>query len=300
MSDAPSPEVSLIMPVWRPRREWLRSAVQSVLEEDGCDVELVVVDDGNDQPVAELLDDIHDPRLRILRVDHGGAYTARNTGLDVARGSWVRFVDADDVVERHSTARLLALTEGAGDVIAYGTTLMCDEELNPEAELGSDIQGRADEACVLAAFDVRVVSMLFSRSLLERAGTWDPSFAISGDWDYVLRALEHGRVRGERATATYYRRHAASLTKAANVAAGEEAWQRILDGYFGRHPEKQGSELERRARRTLLLDRAAAYAHVRQRRRALARLLQAGRLDPSAALRLALRLGRDELKRLLR
>lgn len=292
-----SPLISFIMPVWHPREEWLREAVASTLDQEDCDLELVVVDDGNREPVTKLLDEIDDPRLHVIRVEHGGAYAARNAGLAVARGRWVRFVDADDVLERGSTARLIRLTGGIDDVISYGSTVVCNEKLRPSFEIASDIQGHADEACVVAEFDVRVVSMLFPRRILDLIGEWDRSFEISGDWEYVLRALEHGRVRGERATATYYRRYDASMTKVADVAVGEEAWRRILAGYFGRHPEKRGTALERRAERALLLDRAAAYAYVGERRLALKGLRRLAGVDPAAATRLAVALGRREAER---
>ena len=58
-------DVSLIMPVWRTPREWLREAVESALAEQDVDLELVVVDDGNEEPVERLLDGVDDARLRV-------------------------------------------------------------------------------------------------------------------------------------------------------------------------------------------------------------------------------------------
>ena len=64
--------VSLVMPVWRPRPDWLHQAVANALDEHACAIELIVVDDACEQPVAELLADIEDPRLRVLRIAHAG------------------------------------------------------------------------------------------------------------------------------------------------------------------------------------------------------------------------------------
>ena len=61
------------MPVWRPRSDWLHEAVASALDESACEVELIVVDDGNEQPVAELLVDVGDPP------SNGGPSTAPHT-----------------------------------------------------------------------------------------------------------------------------------------------------------------------------------------------------------------------------
>jgi glycosyltransferase involved in cell wall biosynthesis len=282
MTPGPSPEVSVIMPVWQPTRSWLREAVASVLEERDCELELIVVDDGNEEPTHTLLDGVTDERVQVLRVEHGGAYAARNAGLSCARGQWIRYVDADDVVANGSTARLLRLARSRPDTISYGVTVMCDEDLRPMSEIFTAVDGSAEELCVTAAFEVRVVSMLFPRNTLELAGDWDVSFGISGDWEYVLRTLEHAGVRGDESPATYYRRHQGSMTLTADVRAGEESWHRILDGYFARHPGKRGSELQRRAERRLLVDRANAYAHVGARRQALLRLVRLCRLDAHA------------------
>lgn len=92
------------MPVWRSREDWLRAAVDSALAQRDCDLELIVVDDGCERPVAELLADVDDRRLRVRRVPHGGVSAARNAGLAAAGGDWIRYVDGDDVLT--ATARL--------------------------------------------------------------------------------------------------------------------------------------------------------------------------------------------------
>jgi glycosyltransferase involved in cell wall biosynthesis len=67
-----TPLVSLVMPVWRPRRDWLLQAVRSALAQRDCELELIVVDDGNPEPIDELLAEVRDPALRIVRAPHGG------------------------------------------------------------------------------------------------------------------------------------------------------------------------------------------------------------------------------------
>ena len=122
--------MSIVVPVWESRLDWLRAAVSSALAQADVSVEVVVVDDGCAVPIRDVLG-ISDARLRLLRVPHGGVSRARNAGLDVARGRFVRFLDADDVLERGSTARLRRLCGEDDSVVAYGATAMCDPELRP-------------------------------------------------------------------------------------------------------------------------------------------------------------------------
>lgn len=275
--------VSLIMPVWRPRAAWLREAVTSALEQREVDTELIVVDDGNPEPVAQLLSDGADEHVRILRVEHGGPAHARNAGIAAARGTHFRFLDADDVFEPGGTRRLLDLLGGADDRIGYGATLFCDEELKPIWTMTCGIQGAAREACLLGRFTVRLPSLVFPRRVVEATGEWDPALRVSQDWDYVLRALEHATVSGKTFVAARYRRNPASNT--GDMAAGAAGGRRVLEKYFERHPEKRDSALARKAEAALEATLSRAYLTRGARRKALGSAARAVRLDPLALAR---------------
>jgi glycosyltransferase involved in cell wall biosynthesis len=285
-----APDVTLTMAAWRPDPAWLLEAVRSALDNHGNSIELVVVDDGSPEPVADLLADVTDPRLRVVRIEHAGTAAARNAGIAHARGRMLRFLDADDVVAPESTARLAALIGDAEDVVAYGATVVCDDELQPVRTIASELEGDVVLPCLLGRLNVRHVSMVFPRRVVERAGPWADGFAVSPDWDFVLRAVEHATVRADSEPATFYRRHSSSQSKSAGVADGERDRHRVLDGYFARHPEQRGSRLERGARAAADLERAAAYAAAGERRLATRRLVRAARAEPLAAAQLSLRL----------
>jgi hypothetical protein len=270
-----SPLVSLVMPVWRPRRQWLLEAVRSSLDQQGSRIELLLVDDGCPEPVAQLLDGIDDPRLRIIRIDHAGVSAARNAGMAEARGDWLRFVDADDVVEPASTARLLHLAGSTEPVITYGATAFCDEALRPLWVMRSRVQGWATVSMLLSRWAVRLPSVLMPRRVAEDAGPWDPAMTICEDWDFLLRAVEHAPVRGCRAIVYHYRRHAASAIGVGPVAsrqrlraasatddtaAGVNAPFRVAARYFERHPDQRGSRLERRSAAALWAHTSRVYA----------------------------------------
>jgi glycosyltransferase involved in cell wall biosynthesis len=277
-----SVDVSLIMPAWRPRADWLLAAVESALEEPDAEVELIVVDDGSPEPFERVLAEIGDSRLRVMRREHAGPYAARNSAIAAARGRYIRFVDADDIVEAGSTGRLLARAAEGEEAIAYGATLVCDEGLRPQHEFASQLEGWVAEACLVGALHVYVVSMLFPSAVVERAGGWEErGFAVSGDWDFVLRALEQAPARRVDEVVTRYRRHSGSVTKTADVAAGAAAGRLVIERFFDRHPEKAGSELERRAYTRLHLDRARAYAWAGRRAPAARELAAALRRDPA-------------------
>jgi glycosyltransferase involved in cell wall biosynthesis len=272
--------VSLVMPVWQPNPEWLRQAIAAALSQRGCEIELVAVDDGAPAPIDHLFSSFEDSRLRLIRAEHGGASAARNVGIKEARGDYLRFIDADDVVERDSTAKLLALTEGRDDVIAYGSTVFCDEELHPTWKMRSEIEGDGVRACLLGRFTTRPHAFIFPRRVIEATGEWNPEIRVNHDWDFVLRALEHGSLRSTAAIATYYRRHSGGVT--AMTEEGLRGPEQVVDGYFERHPEQRGTSLERLARARILAHQGRVSATHRHPRKAIAKLGRAGAMDPRA------------------
>jgi glycosyltransferase involved in cell wall biosynthesis len=265
------------MPVWRPRLDWLEVAVATALDQSGPSIELIVVDDGNDVPLRELLAHVSDPRLRFERVAHSGLASARNAGVATAKADYVRFADCDDSMPRESTARLYELAEGRQDVIAYGASLVCDEDLKPRWRMSTRQQGDAMVDSLFARFNVRPGGVMHPRSLLRRV-PFDRSFTVGEDWDQIQRALEYATVRGTREIVHLYRRHPTSAT--ADIEAGRVTAQHIVATYFERHPEQRGTSIERNALAFVDAMAARIYATHGQPRAAARYLLRGLRRDP--------------------
>lgn len=285
--------VSLVMPVWNPHPAWFPNAVSSALRES-CDLELLLVDDGNDVPATSPVDD---PRVRVVRAPHGGPYAARDVGLRAATGSHVRFIDADDEVVAGSTSALLAAL-GDTEQIAHGATEVCDEDLRVVSIAASSVVGDAVDSCVLGTFDVFHVSLLYPRRLLDRVGPWAvEGFRVSGDWDYVLRAVELAPVVPVAGVMTKYRRHTGSVMSSARIEDGGAARGLVLDRHFARRPERRGSRIERHAYGSLHLDQAVAHAWRGHRVPAARELVRAIRWRPLHSMRVAAGVVRQRLTR---
>lgn len=92
------PLVSVVLCTYN-RAERIEASVRAVLDQQGCDFELVVVDDGSTDATAKVLAALDHPRLRVVTQANGGLSVARNTGVAAARGDWIVFIDDDDVAE---------------------------------------------------------------------------------------------------------------------------------------------------------------------------------------------------------
>jgi glycosyltransferase involved in cell wall biosynthesis len=93
------PLTTVVMPAYN-AEDTIRESVTSALAQTEPRLELVVVDDGSQTPVAEVLADTKDPRLRVIRHPRNrGPSAARNTALAAARTPFVSQLDADDLWE---------------------------------------------------------------------------------------------------------------------------------------------------------------------------------------------------------
>ena len=95
------PVFSVVVPVYNAER-YLNKALQSILDQDFTDFELILVDDGSTDGSRAVLEAFSekDARIKVLKIDvNCGAAEARNRGIEIARGKYLCFVDADDYIE---------------------------------------------------------------------------------------------------------------------------------------------------------------------------------------------------------
>ncbi len=89
--------ISIITPAYNAER-WIGRAIASVQEQTRTDWELIIVDDGSNDETRRIAEEFRDSRIKVLHQINAGVSAARNTGLDVACGEYVTFLDADDTL----------------------------------------------------------------------------------------------------------------------------------------------------------------------------------------------------------
>lgn len=91
-------DVSIIIPLFNAAGT-IGSLITKILSETRVVVELIIVNDGSTDDTGKLIRTIHDDRIILIEQENQGVYAARNAALDIHRGEWVIFLDADDDVE---------------------------------------------------------------------------------------------------------------------------------------------------------------------------------------------------------
>lgn len=91
-----TPLVSVIIPTHNYGR-FIRDTINSVQSQAVSELEIIVIDDGSTDNTAAVLQEICDRRLQVVRIPNAGVSVARNTGIELAKGEYIAFLDADDV-----------------------------------------------------------------------------------------------------------------------------------------------------------------------------------------------------------
>ncbi len=207
--------------------EYLHEAVDSVLAQTLEAVEIVVVDDGSDDPATRrVLDAFDRPRTRVLRTENRGLAAAKNTGFAATTAPFLCALDADDrlapaMLER-SVARLEA-DPGLAFVSHWLRTFGEEEADWQPADCG-----------LPALLDMNTVNgaALVRRSAFEQVGGYDESFRDGcEDWDFWITLVSRGlggAILPE--VLFYYRRRADSMSRRMTRDAGHaRLYSRLAD-----------------------------------------------------------------------
>lgn len=104
--------ISVIVPVYNVK-SYLKKCIESILNQTYSNLEIILVDDGSTDGSNEVCKYFErlDSRIRLIEKENGGLSSARNAGLEVAKGDYISFIDSDDWIEKDFIENLLFLLE---------------------------------------------------------------------------------------------------------------------------------------------------------------------------------------------
>jgi len=181
-------QISVVIPAYNAQHTILET-INSVLQQTFSDWELIVINDGSTDKTLEVLETIKDARLKVYSYENGGLPTARNRGIDLAKGEFISFVDADDLwTPDKLELQLQALEQNLSAGVAYSWTICMDNNGNSfHPGVAESFQGNVYANLLVGNFIASGSNVLIRKQAIESVGYFDENLKSCEDWDYWLR-----------------------------------------------------------------------------------------------------------------
>ena len=213
--------VSIVTPVYKAER-FIGDTIQSVQSQTYQQWELLLVDDCSPDRSADIIRPLAaaDPRIRYVRLDqNSGAAVARNKALEMARGEYLAFLDADDIWVNDKLERQLRFMAAKQADFVYTAIFPLDEEGYPMRKRPKPVPEKVDYRYLLRHTVIATSSVLLRR---EAFGAFTMPLRRGGqDYATWLMLLRHTPYAyGQNTGMTYYRvsNHSLSSNKLSSVS----------------------------------------------------------------------------------
>ncbi|MBD3296370.1 MAG: glycosyltransferase, partial [Candidatus Omnitrophica bacterium] len=253
-----NPKISVIIPVFD-EDKYVKEAIDSVLSQSYDAFELIIVDDGSTDNTRKVLDKYTDPRIKIFYRDNGGQCAARNYGIRESSGEYIKFLDADDIINpEHLMSQYEAIKDSPGCVAsckwAYFVDSLKDVKFDVETT-HKDYEDPVDWIYDSITYDKGTMGgwmWLIPRKILEKTGYWNEQLSLDDDFEFSIRVLlASSGVRFAPGAKLYYRK--GNITSMSGTFSREALESAYLTTSLGRDHLLEREDSSRM--RKLLADR---------------------------------------------
>lgn len=202
-----TPQVSIIIPVYNGAK-YIKECVESCLNQTYDSYEIIVIDDGSTDETLNILCGFD--YITVLIKPNGGTASALNTGIKNAKGKWIKWVSADDVLYPNTIEEMMKSVND--DFTIYYTNYhIIDSDSNIT---GQFIEPDRDTNQLWSLFFGNGSSSMIHKNVFDKCGFFDDSLPHSEDYEFWLRATQVYGVRMKLLPffSLKYRRHPDQLT----------------------------------------------------------------------------------------
>ncbi len=213
--------LTVLMPVYN-GAEYLREAIDSVLNQTFADFQFIIIDDGSTDGTAAILAEYEckDRRLCIHRQTHQGVIATLNKGLELAQGKYIARMDADDMSLPERLAKQVDFLESHPDVGVLGTGVqIMDGAGNTFHRLRFATQHGVLRWCLCFFNPIVHPTVMMRRHIVARAGGYSAEMEHVEDYDLWRRLSCMTRLSNLPAVLLHLRKHDANIS---NVQASEQ------------------------------------------------------------------------------
>jgi glycosyltransferase involved in cell wall biosynthesis/ADP-heptose:LPS heptosyltransferase/2-polyprenyl-3-methyl-5-hydroxy-6-metoxy-1,4-benzoquinol methylase len=226
-----NPLVSVWMAVYN-GADYIARAIESVLIQNYCNFELIVVDDGSTDRTADIIHSFKHEAIKYFLKEHGGLASARNVQLQKSSGSFIVSIDSDDMVTPDFLSRHLEVFERHPEAdLVYCDDYLIDEKDKPIRVIDrpeySDSQKLISDL-FRCGFPIVPFRTCIRKNVFDKIGLYDERLIVAEDYDMMRRFVNHGFRIQHLPGAFYLRRvNTSSHSRNFNAAKAKSQFEAI-------------------------------------------------------------------------
>lgn len=191
-----TPLVSIIIPAYN-AKAFIEETIKSVLNQTYNEIEIIIIDDGSTDQTETLFSQKKNSKTQYYKIQNSGASAARNFGLSKAKGEYIQFLDADDILNKEKIEKQVSMMQKEGALLSFSlwNTFEKNNITNrPFKFKHIDYLSLKDGAAILTSFGlddwyIPVFSWLTHKSLIDKAGLWNETISNNDDAEFFTRIL---------------------------------------------------------------------------------------------------------------
>lgn len=223
--------ISIVIPAFR-HAHYIPQTIFSVLSQPVPELELIIINDGSPDETAQVIVPfLSDPRVTYLEQDNQGQAAARNRGLALAKGEFIKFLDDDDVLPPDALEWAISLLMSHSDVAGVvGGVQYIDSDGMPIGALQSGHGHLALEDVLTARYPMASPGQaIFRTSAIRGIGGFDTTLRNVDDFDLYCRLVQCGKLIIDDRLSLKYRWHGG------NASSDTRGMVDAARGVIGRH-----------------------------------------------------------------
>jgi GT2 family glycosyltransferase len=209
------PLVSVVLSVFN-GADFLRQAVESILDQTFRDFEFIIIDDGSSDDSTAILNSYQgtDPRVQIFRQTNKGLIVSLNRGCALARGKYIARMDADDIALKERLAWQVQYMEAHPDTAVLGGAVRLIDGAGRLLRLVQHpCEDHEIKSALLQQYSLPHPAVLIRKDVFLSVGGYRATFVDAEDYDLWLRIAEQSRLANLEQVVIYYRLHRSQVSK---------------------------------------------------------------------------------------
>lgn len=230
--------VSVITPAFNAAKT-IRETIESVLAQSFSDFEYIIVDDGSTDDTLEIIRQFSDSRLRVISQQNSGPQKSRNRGIKNALGTYISFIDADDLWSSNKLElQIEALKNNPEATVVYSWTDVIDEKTQVYRRGGYAVkEGDVFVDLLLGNFVENGSNFLTTLEAINSVGGFDESIVAGQDRDILLSLASRYSFIVVPEVQIYYRKPRKSQSWSSSIQRAQRGIEQVLDKHLSNKDE---------------------------------------------------------------